>query len=156
MAIEIGNKFVPCWLHALAVPSPGCKELDEDSLASGLVVPVVGSEPGSGGGSEEREERAARAFERASTPILSNWLAMAVALCPMLACQLMVEFKVAAALCYVALCVAAFVVSSCHTGSTATQNPASPVAKLDTAKAAAEEALVQSLLQVRPACLPSQ
>ena len=61
-----------------------------------------------------------------------------------------------AASCF-ALCVAAFVVSSCHTGSTATRSPASSVAKLDTAKAAAEEALVQSLLQVSaPCCLPAQ
>ena len=58
---------------------------------------------------ESRVERAVRAFEQASIPITSGWVAMAVALTPMLLCQLMTEFKVAAALCFAAACVSAWI-----------------------------------------------
>ena len=58
---------------------------------------------------ESRVERAVRAFEQASIPITSGWVAMAVALTPMLLCQLITEFKVAAALCFAAACVSAWI-----------------------------------------------
>ena len=61
------------------------------------------------GGVNQRELRAARAFERAGVTIISGWVAMSVALAPMLMCQLITEFKVAAALLYVAVCIIAWV-----------------------------------------------
>ena len=62
-----------------------------------------------GGGKPDRVSRAVKAFERASAPIVSNWLSIGVAMCPMLACQLQAEFKVAAALCFVAVCVGGWI-----------------------------------------------
>ena len=56
-----------------------------------------------------RTSRALAAFQEASAPIASGWLAIAVALTPMLACQLATEFKFAAALCFVAVCVAVWI-----------------------------------------------
>ena len=58
---------------------------------------------------EGRAERAMRAFEQAAAPITSSWVAMSVALAPMLLCQLATEFKVAAALCFLGLCISAWV-----------------------------------------------
>ena len=52
----------------------------------------------------DRVARSVYAFEFASATVCSGWLAIVIAIAPMLACQLMMEFKVAAALCFVALC----------------------------------------------------
>ena len=52
-----------------------------------------------------RLARASYAFDAASAPIASGWLALAVAIAPILACHLDMEFKVAATICFVALCV---------------------------------------------------
>ena len=58
---------------------------------------------------QTRTARAIKAFERAGVSIFSNWLAMTVALAPMLLSQLMAEFKIAAALCFVAISIGSWI-----------------------------------------------
>jgi len=58
---------------------------------------------------EGRVLRAAHAVQYACAPISSGWVAIAAAISPMLACQLATEFKVAAILCFVAVCVSVWI-----------------------------------------------
>ena len=55
VAVVLGHELIPVRLHALAVASPRREELDEDSLASGVLVPIVRGELG--GGSKARVAR---------------------------------------------------------------------------------------------------
>mmetsp|Transcript_6801 Transcript_6801/g.15946 ORF Transcript_6801/g.15946 Transcript_6801/m.15946 type:complete len:264 (-) Transcript_6801:11-802(-) len=53
----LGTELVPSRLHRLAMPSPGRKELDEQRLAGGLLVPVRSRQFRRGAGARDEEQR---------------------------------------------------------------------------------------------------